>query len=82
MSWDVRPLDEQFAVVEKVHGSWENYKENYFTRLSPLGRIGEIDTFNRAWESESPKPTKEYASHMQRRRELIELDQLLLGCGR
>jgi hypothetical protein len=82
MSWDVRPLEEQFAVVEKVHGSWENYKQNHFVKLSPIQRIGEIDTFNRAWENEKPLPTKEYASHMQRRRELIALDQLLLSCGR
>jgi hypothetical protein len=82
MSWDVRPLDEQFEVIDKVHGSFESYKQNYFVKLSPLQRVGELDTLSRAWENEPPRPTKEYASHMQRRRELISLDQLLLSCGR
>jgi hypothetical protein len=79
---EIKPIDEQYAVIEKTHGSWDNYLNGYFMRLSPAQRISEIDVFTRSLAEETPRPTKEFAGYCNRRREMIARDELMRNAGR
>jgi hypothetical protein len=79
---DIKPIEEHFSVIEKTHGSWENYTNGYFMRLSPTQRISEIDVFTRSLDGEKPRASKQYAGYCNRRRELIAIDELLRNVGR
>jgi hypothetical protein len=74
---DIKPMAEQLRVVEQTHGSFEDYANGYFVRLSPAQRVSELDVFTRALAEEPPRATKEYAGFCARRRELIAIDELL-----
>jgi hypothetical protein len=81
MSDDIIPLEQQLDSVIERHGSIENYK-SYFCRLTEPQRQSELYTFNRSFDEEIARPTKDYAAHVQLRRELTGLDKLLRGAGR
>ena len=81
MTDDVIPLEEQIEGVIKRYGSVEAYKEA-FCRLAEPQRQYELYIFNKSFDAQPAKPTKDYASHVQLRRELNGLDRLLRNSGR
>jgi hypothetical protein len=81
MADDVVPLDQQIESVLKRYGSIENYKEA-FCRLPEPQRQNELYIFNKAFDEQPAKPTRDYAVHVQLRRELNGLDSLLRNSGK
>jgi hypothetical protein len=81
MAEDIVPIDEQLESVMQKHGSLENYK-SYFCKLGEDQRRHELYVFNRSFNEEIARPTKDYAAHVQLRRELTGLDNLLRNSGR
>ena len=80
MSDDVPPLERQFESLERRLGSWGAYKE-HFARLNEQERAIELSIYDRSL-SEEHAPSKEFATHWQRRRELGGIDSLLRRLGR
>jgi hypothetical protein len=81
MTDDVVPLDQQLEFVLKRYGSIQNYKE-HFCKLGERDRQAELYIFNKAFDEQPAKPTRDYAAHVQLRRELNGLDSLLRNSGR
>jgi hypothetical protein len=81
MADDTPPLDKQLDSIERRFGSWQNYK-TAFARLSEHQRQQELFIFDQALDGQRPTPTKTFASHLQKRRELTGLDHLLRSVRR
>lgn len=81
MAEEIPSLDEQLAVVTEIHGSIDAYK-NHFCTLAADRRRYELWVFNRSFDEEKARPTKDYAAHVQLRRELTGLDTMLKNSGR
>jgi hypothetical protein len=81
MADDVIPLAEQFDSLERRLGSWGAYKE-HFAALDEQARTVELSIFDRAFGEERAIPSREFATHWNRRRELAGLDSLLRRAGR
>lgn len=77
MADNVRPIEEQMEIVERRYGTWQNYVSS-FALLNERQRSVELAIFDESFNSERAiTPTKEFAGHWNRRRELGHLDSLL-----
>jgi hypothetical protein len=81
MAYDGVSLNEQFENLTRRFGDWEGYKQDYFVRLDPKQRANELSLFDMALHDEA-KPSKEFAEHWTRRRELERLDAMCKRAGR
>jgi hypothetical protein len=81
MAHDDVSLNEQFENLTRRFGDWEGYKRDYFARLDQKQRANELSIFDQALQDEA-KPSKEFAEHWARRRELEQLDGLMKRAGR
>lgn len=78
---DDMTLSEQLDNAINRYGDWDSYKVDYFLKLDPKAPANELAIFQHKMNEEA-RPTREFADHLARYREIADLNRFLRQSGR